>query len=94
MKPCFLVFEDAENILAPGNKKSDSQNFILPIFLKEIDSIQNNEQILVFITAPDKNDIDESVRRSCRIDREIKLEMPHWKTRTLILSSYLGSNIS
>jgi len=72
--------------------KETSQSLIMAL-IKELDSISSLEKVLVIATTSQIANIDMGLRRSGRLDKEIKLEIPQNKERFKILSLYLDNSM-
>lgn len=58
----------------------------------EIDNINYNEKVMIIATANQISNVDMALRRSGRLDKEIKLEIP--QNKGIIFKYFIKNNIN
>lgn len=87
-----IVFIDELNAFVGGyDYRSDNTKRNLSALLKLIDGIKNNVGVFVIGATSDKDDLDEAIVRSGRMDKHICLDSPNFPSRRAILDYYLSS---
>ena len=97
--PSVLILDELDKIAGI------SQRFFMPtnsdvnkVLLQEIDSLSDDDYVLVVATCNDTECLGDALLRSGRFDRQIKIQLPDQETRKAILEYYfskvkLGKNI-
>ena len=87
-----IIFIDELNAFVGGyDYSSDNTKRNLSALLKQIDGIKNNAGIFVIGASSDKEDLDEAIIRSGRMDKHICLDSPNYQSRRSILDYYLSN---
>ena len=94
----FIVFIDEfDNFVqrgSIGNGKSDEwMRGIVNGLLEQLDGATSREGVIVVAACNDPSGIDEALRRSGRLDRHIKIDLPDAGARMHILRDYLGVDL-
>lgn len=85
-----MIFIDEINLFAGDEYyKSDYTKRNLSTLLRLIDGISDNKDVLVVGTTSSKDDLDEALLRSGRMDKHICLPLPNKETRKKIFEYYL-----
>lgn len=87
-----VIFIDELNAFVGGyDYRSDNTKRNLSALLKLIDGIKNNAGVFVIGASSDKDDLDEAIVRSGRMDKHICLDSPSHQSRRAILDYYLSN---
>lgn len=89
LQPSIIIFEDLHQICDRKDLGKEVSQSLTMALIKSLDSIASNEKILIIATTNQISNVDMALRRSGRLDKEIKLEIPQNKERYKILSLYL-----
>lgn len=79
MQPCIIIFEDLHQICDRNDLGKETSQSLIMALLRELDLIHSSDKILFIATTSQISNIDMSLRRSGRLDKEIKLEIPQNK---------------
>ena len=79
LQPSIIIFEDLHQICDRKDLGKETSQALIMALMKELDSIYSAEKVLVIATTNQITNIDMGLRRSGRLDKEIKIEIPQNK---------------
>ena len=89
--PCVLILDELDKIAGT------SRHFFMPtnsdvnkVLLQELDSLTDDDYVLVVATCNNTECLGEALLRSGRFDRQIKVQLPDETTRAKIVKHYLS----
>lgn len=88
-KPSVLFIDELQALV---KKESDENDKVLQVLLTEIDGVNTSDGVLVIGATIKHWDVPEELRRSGRLEQNIKLENPDLNTRIEILDYYMSGN--
>lgn len=91
MSPCVLFLDEFDALASKRNEHDEGNSFnsrVLSTFLNELDGITRSPQfdILMIIACKNKDDLDEALIRSGRIQYHIHLKLPTLEDLKAVLS--------
>lgn len=88
--PCIILLDEIDKIAGDGFKSSAVNGYVNKTLLQELDDISSDMDILVIGTCNDKFSLGESLTRSGRFDRIIRVPNPDYSTRRDIMKEYFS----
>jgi hypothetical protein len=95
MAPSILFIDELDGISDRAkldNRHVEYWSQIVNLFLEELQGIEQREGVVVVGASNHPDRIDPAVRRSGRLDREIRIELPKPEDLALILRFHLGED--
>lgn len=91
-----VIFIDEVQRMIPlegmGVQASDTEKAILSCLLTNLDGLQKRDNVFIIMTCRDKDDFDDSLIRSGRIDKVIRINFPSVADSAKILQYYIESS--
>lgn len=89
--PCVLILDELDKIAGTSHHFFMATNAdVNKVLLQEIDSLTEDDYVLVVATCNDTECLGEALLRAGRFDRQIKVNLPNEETRVEILKYYLS----
>lgn len=89
VSPSIIFIDELNSFVGDYDYESDETNRNLSTLLKLIDGIQSNSGVFVIGASTDKDDLDDALVRSGRMDKHICLDKPDFQSRMEIFNFYL-----
>lgn len=87
--PSIICIDDLDSICAKkGDYSPPEEKRILTVLLGLLDNLSPESRIMVIATSRNIEDIDQSLRRSGRFDKEVEISLPNVEERKEILEIY------
>lgn len=87
--PAIIFIDELNTFIGDEDYSSDYTNKNLATLLKLIDGIHENEGVFVIGASSDKDELNDAILRSGRMDKHICLDTPNLKSRIEIFQYYL-----
>ena len=89
--PCVLILDELDKIAGTSPRFFMATNTdVNKVLLQEMDSLTDDDYVLVVATCNDTDCLGTALLRSGRFDRQIKVQLPDEQTRAKILKHYLS----
>lgn len=93
--PCILFIDELDSVQSRGSssRHDDWWTAIINTLLAELDGVEGREGVVVIGASNFAERVDAAIRRSGRLDREIRIGLPGVEALALILRGYLGEDL-
>jgi SpoVK/Ycf46/Vps4 family AAA+-type ATPase len=94
--PCILFIDELDSVQSRGGatRHDDWWTAIINCLLAELDGVEGREGVVVVGASNFAERVDAAIRRSGRLDREIRIRLPDAEALALILRGYLGEDLA
>lgn len=93
--PCILFIDELDSVRSRGGatRHDDWWTAIINCLLAELDGIEGRDGVVVVGASNFAERVDPALRRSGRLDREIRIALPDAAALALILRGFLGESL-
>ncbi len=89
--PSVILLDELDKIAGTSDRfMMEMNDSIKKTLLQELDSLSNEDNVLVVATCNDTDSLGSALLRPGRFDRQLNIEAPDEETRKLIIKEYFG----
>lgn len=89
--PSVILLDELDKIAGTSDRfMMEMNDNIKKTLLQELDSLSNDDNVLVVATCNDTDSLGSALLRPGRFDRQLNIEAPDEETRKLIIKEYFG----
>jgi len=94
--PCVLFIDELDSIPTRGATKRDNEWWVMVVngLLAEMDGIETREGVIILGASNFADRVDPAIRRSGRLDRVIRVDLPDRSAMEAILLGYLDGALA